>query len=348
MSQPPIDVLGSGTVVLGKRISCDGFHRDSAIRVQSHIHDDHMGDFSTSKGFQDVVLSEGTQALLVAEYDAEISARANGGNFYPLAPGEAHRHDGCAIYLLPNFHMLGSVQTAVETSSGARLGYSGDFAWPIDEAFQMRCDALVVDATYGSPENVRQYTQGEAEAAFVEQAIAKLRCGPLHIKAHRGTIQRALQLLSGEVDSPIISSDRLCREIGVYQQFGLAAGTVFAERSPDGRLALKNGRFIKLYSKGDQFPCEVVSGSTIVLSAFMTSPDSPVLEYSPRACRVALSNHADFIGTLEYIEATGAKYVVTDNTRGGHAIRLAVAINERLGIDARPSSNTLSLEWGCG
>ena len=82
------------------------------------------------------------------------------------------------------------------------------------------------------------------------------------------------------------------------------------------------------------------------MSAFMSRKDDPVLEYTDRSYRVALSNHADFNGTLEYVEATGAKFVVTDNTRGGHPLELALAIRARLGIEARPSSQEYTREWG--
>jgi hypothetical protein len=78
----------------------------------------------------------------------------------------------------------------------------------------------------------------------------------------------------------------------------------------------------------------------------MAKPDDPVLEYSERSYRVALSNHADFDGTLAYVEATGAKFVVTDNLRGGHAVELAMALTDRLGIEAVPSSSEESREWG--
>jgi hypothetical protein len=74
------------------------------------------------------------------------------------------------------------------------------------------------------------------------------------------------------------------------------------------------------------------------------SPD-PVMEYSDCSFGVALSNHADFSGTLEYIRATKAKYVVTDNTRG-HAAELAQEVTRRLQIPARPSTTAYSREWG--
>jgi hypothetical protein len=97
---------------------------------------------------------------------------------------------------------------------------------------------------------------------------------------------------------------------------------------------------------GDQLPVEIGTGTTITLSAYMAKPNDPVMEYSERSFSVALSNHADFDGTLEYIRATGARYVVTDNTRGGHGVELAQEVTRRLGIPARPSTASTSREWG--
>ena len=59
-----------------------------------------------------------------------------------------------------------------------------------------------------------------------------------------------------------------------------------------------------------------------------------------------MSSHADFEGILDYVRNTNAEYVVTDNTRSGKAYDLAVAIRQRLGIEARPSSNVIRREWG--
>jgi hypothetical protein len=84
---------------------------------------------------------------------------------------------------------------------------------------------------------------------------------------------------------------------------------------------------------------------TIQLSAYMTSHKHPVLEFSNKSYRVALSGHADFDGTLAYINATGAEEIITDNTRAGHAIELAEEIKSRLNINARPSSNELINDW---
>jgi putative mRNA 3-end processing factor len=239
--------------------------------------------------------------------------------------------------------MLGAVQVLTETESGTRLGYSGDFQWPMEQP--MEVDALVVDSTYGSPESIRRYSQEQAEQRFLELVFAKLKKGSIHIKAHRGTVQRAVRILSGEVNAPIVCSRRLTDEIGVYQQFGSAVGSVQCIGTPDAKAAISAGRYVRLYSKGDKFPDQLPEGTTFVLSAFMARPDDPVLEYSERGYRVALSNHADFLGTLEYVKATKAKYVVADNTRG-KGVELAQEIQHRLGIEAVPSTNIHSREWG--
>jgi putative mRNA 3-end processing factor len=301
-----------------------------------------MGDFETSKGFQDIYMSEPTLCLLRAEYNADLDVRDN------ILPVDLEKcitlpNGNAKLTLLSSGHMLGAVQVEVETADGLRLGYSGDFQWPLERTISV--DALVIDGTYGSPDSVREYSQEEAEERLLELMVRKLRAGPIHIRAHRGTIQRALQLLSGNIDTPIIGSDALCKEVSVYQRFGCAAGSLIALKSPDAKAAIATKKYVRLYrTKGDGFPNQP-DGSTIVLSGFLAHKRDPVTEYSERAYSVALSNHADFWGTLEYVRATGAKYVMTDNARM-NAVRLALELRERLGIEAEASSNTLRHGWG--
>jgi len=121
---------------------------------------------------------------------------------------------------------------------------------------------------------------------------------------------------------------------------------VLVANTESGKAALKNGRYVRVYGKGDRVPVDRGTSSRVTLSAFMTRPDDPVLEYSDTAYRIALSDHADFEGTLQYILATGAKSVVTDNTRGGNGVTLALEIQAQLSIPAKPSSNKASKEWG--
>lgn len=335
-----IDVFPSGTVVLGDRISCDGFHRDYEVRVQTHVHSDHMDNFDTSKGSQNIFMSEATRKLLVCEFNADLPYREN---VHALDLGVPRLVGDHQVTLLYSGHMLGSVQVAVQLANGMRLGYSGDFRWPLEEVIEV--DALVIDSTYGSPERKREYTQELAEERFLNLVHGRLMRGPVYIKAHRGNIQRALQILTGQVNCPLLGSARLCSEADVYREHGYAIGGICLFKSDEGRSHLKSGRFIRFYGTGDEFPIQISKGSTITLSAYMSRPDDPVMEYSDCSFSVALSNHADFLGTLDYIKATKAKYVVTDNTRG-HAAELALEVTRRLGIPARPSTTTYSREWG--
>ena len=330
-----VDVLESGAVCLGSQTVCDGYAENCPVRVQTHVHDDHMGDFNKSKGLQDLIMSPETRSLLIAERNAELEYRDNLKSIHSGV--EYTLEDGSKLSLLPSGHMLGASQVALELPDGVRCGYSGDFSWPLENVIQV--DQLVVDSTYGSPASVRRYTQAEAEACLLEVVCQRLRYGSVHIKAHRGTIERVLHILGGNVSVPILASDNLIREIRVYQDHGFAVGELDAVDSVSGISAIKERSYVRLYSKGDGYGNELTEGTTIECSAYMVRTDQPLLQFSNRAYRVALSNHADFEETLAYVEATGAKTIVTDNTRN-HGIDLAIAINAHLaGVSAEPSTN---------
>lgn len=336
-----VDVLSNGAVALTPDVVCDGFVHEVPVRAQTHIHDDHMDDFDRSKGFQDLVMSEPTRDLLVADRNADLPYR---DNIIALNHENVYEQGRSRIRLIPSDHMLGSCQVEVERDDGLRVGYSGDFQWPMRHP--MKVDVLVVDSTYGNPESVRGYSQGEVEAQLVELVLAHLKRGPVHIKAARGTIQRAIHILGADVRQPVLCSRRLCNEVEVYQRFGAAVCEVTRCDSTGGRAMMETGRYIRMYSKGDGDPVENIKGVTIVLSAFMVPKGHVVLERSERAFRVALSNHADFQGTLEYIAATGATRIVTDNTRGPHGVILAQEISSRLGLKVSPSRALPLRNWG--
>lgn len=341
MQCPAIDVLDSGAVVLGENFVCDGYASGRAFRAQTHIHDDHMADFDRSKGEQDILLSPETLSLLIAEYNQDLEYREN---LFPVSRGTKEElDDGSTVLLEASNHILGSCQVALHLSDGRRVGYSGDFGWPLENVIEV--DELIVDSTYGSPRSIRRYSQEEAEASLLEVVHQRLRHGCVHIRAHRGTVERVLHLLGDAIAVPIVASDRLIQEARVYEEHGFTVGTLIPIHSTDGEQAVKERSYVRLYSKGDGFGNEPTKdGTTIVCSAFMVDSDHPLKTYSERAYSVALSNHADFTETLEYVRATNASLVVTDNTRN-HGQELAIAISERLdGVAAMPSTNKRVVE----
>lgn len=331
------DVTWSGAVCLGPKICCDGLCPSSAIRVQSHIHIDHLDQFDSSKGFQQILMSKPTLQLLNSERNADLPFR---NNLIGLDYGSIYENGGLKVSLFPNGHMLGSVQVLAELEGGRRIGYSGDFQWPIDEIIEV--ESLVVDATYGSPEMVRRYSQGDCEEQFLRLVGQLLADGTVYIFANRGVLHRAIQLLYDNVNCPLVGSERLIKEIRVFRDFGYPMGEIVSDESNEGKEAIKDRRIIRFYGYGDMKPRDMEGRNVIKLTAYFSRQNNPITEYSSRAFGVALSDHADFEGTLEYIKSTGAKLVITDNTRGGKAYDLANAIVERLGIEARPSSNIRS------
>ena len=337
-----IDVLGSGAIQLGNVISCDGFIYGYPIRIQTHVHEDHMDGFDSSKGYQRIIVTRPTFDLLLAiGNNADIPYRKNIEVVplnYPISI------EDCQIVLVDNGHMLGSAQVEVTLPNGLRCGYSGDFALPLKRVIEV--EELVLDSTYGSPDSVRKFTQEEANNRFVDLVVKRIKAGPVLISSHRGTLQRAVSCLEGVIKTPIIASPRLCNELEVYQRHGYSFAEVLNASTKEGKLALNEGRYIRLYGTGDQRPTDPGEATSITLNALMNRLDDPVVEYSEKAFRVALSDHADYEETLEYVRATGAKKVMTDTTRGGHGVELAQALKRELGVDAQPSTNQHVREWG--
>ena len=336
-----IDVSGSGAVTLDNVVTCDGFVYGYPIRVQTHVHKDHMNGFDSSKGFQHILVTEPTLELLIAEYNADIPYRTN---VEAIRLKQTVSRENFQIRLLDNGHMLGSAQVEVTLIDGLRCGYSGDFAWPLEDVIEV--EELVLDSTYGSPDSIRTFTQEEANSRFLDLVVDRIKSGPVRIVAHRGTLQRAISCLDDAIKNPIIASPRLCNELEVYKKYGYSLTQVLSTSAKESKLALSEGRYIRLYGTGDRLPTDMGEATSIILSAYMSRLGNPVVEYSERSFCVALSDHADYEETLEYVRATRARKVITDNSRGGHGVELALALRQELGIDAQPSKNQHQREWG--
>src|SRR5262245_33290561 len=99
-------VLPGGTVLLGSRVSCDGFAFNRPTCVLTHIHDDHIGGFSTSLGLQDPILMlDPTRELLYSMKGRQsLQIRKNLLAVKARQPYKAH---GDSVTLLGANHILG-------------------------------------------------------------------------------------------------------------------------------------------------------------------------------------------------------------------------------------------------
>lgn len=323
-------ILPGGAIYLGQGVVCDGYLQGAAVRVQTHVHTDHMDDFDTSKMFQDLVMSTETRALLEAEFGGDLPYRSNIHTppmFSPIQLGPA------SIELLPSEHMLGAVQVQLRLPDGESVGYSGDFYWPLKHPIQV--DTLILDSTYGNPESNRSYSQAQAETELENLVDRCLRRGQrVLLRATSGTLERGLQVLSANCRAPIVMSDRRFREIGIYRAHGYNISDVVPLSTFS---AASSDPYVLVIGKGDseleRMPVQPGLDSATIQVSVYSSAMGPVVEWGRNSYTVGLTNHADFDGTLEYVKATKARRVITDNSRG-RAHTLAAEIRSRLGIHA--------------
>lgn len=337
-----IDVLGSGAVVLGDEVTCDGFHQDRHVRIQTHIHTDHLTDFSTSKS-RELVMSAAVRDLLSFDHP-DLDFRAN---IHVLSPGNTWEFGGSTIMLEYSGHMLGACQAIVVLEDGIRVGYSGDFSWPLDRPIAV--DALVLDATYGSPELPRRYNQVSADRALAELINDSLARGPVQLLGNSGVVERALMVIrAADVaeDVPIVGNARLCAAVDVHIEHKWPLPRLIDVDKEEGHRAIREGRYIRCWQLSEGGRIEgIVEGTTISLTKYRAH--DVVVEFAESNFRVGMSNHADYAGTVQYVESTGAEYVVTDACRGQDRARvLANTLRDELGVEARPSSNARGHKWG--
>lgn len=331
-------------LLLGRHVSCDGFAFERAVRVQTHIHSDHMVDFGRSKANQTIIVSEPTRDLLIAIFNADLPYRAN---LKTLRTGEAMEVNGETVELYPSNHMLGSVQVRVTCEDGHRVGYSSDFFWPIDDPIQV--DELVVDATYGDPLGSRRYDQAHVDQKLIDMVVSNLRSGgPTAMLGYNGRLQTALHIVGEFVRVPIICSPKAYPLIAVYRRHGFHMPHVVSTTDADAIAIIRQREpCLAIVSLPERRHMPWLERfRTILLSGHaMRHAEDPVTLYDNGDCCIAMTDHADFQGTVEYIRATGAQTVWSD-PRSGNAQALADAVANTLGIKAELIPEKRSLEWG--
>lgn len=347
----PVDVLGSEAVLLGKDITCDGFHKNRSIRIQTHAHEDHMNEFSCSKSGT-IILTKPTLKLLEYKH-RDLPYRSN---VHVLEYGEPKSFLGNTVELRSSNHILGAAQAMVTTPDKVKLGYSGDFGWPLDDFIKV--DILVVDATYGAPSQTnRLYSQEDAQQEFINLTRSLLQRGAVHICASLGPMQRALYSLETEELSnnvAVIATRQVKHIVDVHKDFGIPMPEITIDGSVEAREAILSGNYIKLHGTYSVVNDGLIDGSVVQLTTYRVAGQDPITEFSDRSFRVGLSNHANFDQTIEYISKTGAQMVVTDCVRAKNrngiernkAIQLAHSIRRELGVEAYPASGHVDLRWG--
>lgn len=339
-------VREDGCILLGSNVCCDGCDPSRPIRVQTHVHYDHLKDFDRSKGFQSkIVLSKGTYDLLAAEFNADILYRRRQFIVLP-SNGTYYDVEGVQIALFPSSHMLGSVMPVIRTAENISVMYAADFSYPTVHQLP-NVDVLVVDATYGNPSLQRNYQEEEVVKRFEEIFDEQWRKGSVIITAYRGRLQFAIQLLAARVNAPFLVGKKTEKTIGVFMNHLGFDADVRRIGSAEAREVLRSGQrhvaFLEPHERKEHLGLE---GTRIVLSAFMVPREDPVLVRADGSIRIALTDHADFIGTISLIREVNPKLVIADSSRGGDADALAEYVKRELGIEAISDTKPIGHYWG--
>jgi putative mRNA 3-end processing factor len=324
-------VLPGGPIILGKTVCCDGFSL-RPVRVISHVHDDHIRDFETSLGVQDaIVMLPATRDLLYAIKGKSSLQLRN--NLLPLPAGQASEFFDTKITLIAANHMLGSAQVFVEYADGTRLGYTGDFGWPTDV---LKVDELVIDATYGSPDYRREYNEEQVVDDLVSLVEKLIRNGRRRvcIKAFTGRLQFVMQQLQERIRVPFIAGKKQAAIADVYRQHGVLVVDVISALSDAGKAILKGTEaYIEFHHLHEKIP-ETQYDVVVYVSSFMMPREQPIVQWGNNHYQAALTDHADFDQTIEYVRQAQPKLVIVDNSRAGDADALAEEIRARLSIKA--------------
>jgi putative mRNA 3-end processing factor len=321
-------VTHRGAVLLGNSTACDAYEKDRPLRVVTHAHADHTTGLRWSlRECQKVLMTEPTRDLIDV-LEGPLGHRMK--NVETLPYGKTFRFGGERVTLHKAQHILGAAQVLVETEDGERLGWTGDFR--LDGTPILECDTLVVESTYGSPSCKRSFDV-DIRRLLVDMVEKRLKDGTVYVFGYHGKLQEIMQILQqADVTVPFVMPEKVYHVSKVCEQHGMQLGclTLSTERQAKSLLDedLPCVAFYHMNSRGKVG----LNNERICVSGWEFH--KPCRRVGVKEHIVALSDHSDFNGLIEYVRQANPKQVITDNHGGGHGETLAKEIKRRLGIPA--------------
>lgn len=321
-------VTNRGAIQLGENTACDSFDETRPIRVVTHAHADHMMGLQQSlRNCEKVLMTAATKDLIDV---LKGPLFLMGGYVETLDYGKTLLHEEEKLTLVKADHILGAAQVLVEDAEGKRIAYTGDFR--IDDTPVLEADVLVMEATYGSPSCKRSFGT-DVKDLLVSLVEKGLRQGTVYVFGYHGKLQEVMQILhTADVQAPFIASEKVFHVSKVCEKHGMRTGRLMLSEEDEAKELLQSGS-----------PCvafyHMNTGGTVGLGDFRIFVSgweftSPSRQKADKEYVVALSDHSDFDGLMDYVRRSKPKLVITDNFRVGHAETFAKEINRHLGIPA--------------
>jgi len=322
------NVTAKGAVQLGKYLACDAFDEKMPLRVVTHAHADHMMGLRQSlRTCEKVLMTKATKDLIDV---LRSPLFLMGGFVETLDYGKTLQHEEEWITFFRADHILGAAQVLVEDVEGTRIVFTGDFR--IDETPVLDADVLVMEATYGSPLCKRSFRENVRDllVSLVEEGLKQ---GTVYVFGYHGKLQEVMQILhKAGVKAPFVVPERVFHVSKICERHGMRLGRLMLSVEKEAKELLEgNAPCIAFYHMGSKR--RVGQGSFRVYVSGWEF-DSPCREFADKEYVVALSDHSDFDGLIEYVRRSKPKLVITDNFRVGHARTLVKEIRKRFGISA--------------
>jgi len=279
------------------RISLDRKEPNSDVDFISHAHTDHVGAIKSSKN---VLASAETISLIEQVYSITAQKRA----------------ESCGLRLIEAGHMLGSRQLHVDNdASGIRTTYTGDFqtvgsktSRPIEI---IDTDILIMDSTYADS-SVRFDDKLEVESAIQDWTLSRLKKGIVLFSAYAMGKAQELIAIFNEVGIKPVVSKKIEKTAAVYVNSGIRLDYCSAYNPQSDYGPIVSDNFVGITDSRNL--AQLKSGLqsihrrnvyTAVATGFAKS-----FRFNTDA-QFPLSDHADFQQSIDYIEATHARKILT-------------------------------------
>ena len=283
--------------VNGLNIALDRKESGADLDFISHAHSDHVAGAKSAKA---VFASTPTIELMNSIYGTDICDASIIEN----------------AELIDSGHMLGSKQLLINDETlGMSILYSGDFLLQESTAApriaMKNADVLIIDSTYPYPDIT--FDEREiVEAGLQEWTLNALDSGIVLFGAYAmGKAQELIKILNMIDIIPVVSK-KISYINKIYEKHGYALKYASAYDPNSECESMLCNNFVGIVEKRNLESLANMLGclySKRVFTAVATG-FAKIFRFGTDA-QFALSDHADFSQSLEYIEQTGAKTILT-------------------------------------
>jgi putative mRNA 3-end processing factor len=301
----------------GVTISLDDALTDTCF--VSHAHSDHTAAFEKLRKGR----SPGMRIIASPETFAIVGRDYSGHSF----PGVSLHRAG---------HMLGARSLFAEADGGT-FAYTGDFSlhdsYTSKGAEILRCDTLMLDSTYCLPH--LRFPDRIGILSKMEKFVKQNQGSIIVFGAYTtGKTQELVKFLNKECSIAPIVKEKAARVCAAYEKCGVRLD-YFAAGSEQAEEAMRSP-FVAILPPSEvnfAFGAKLSEAHNMPVKTAVATGWAQVSRF-PTDAAFALSDHADFKETMEYINSSGAKRIICANSNS----EAAAAALRNLGYNAQAKS----------